>query len=103
LIIEIDENDFNQVLKIIKLRNTTLYNKIKDIKALDNLNTIDTLTTARTIKTDRIKESIKSTLRELIQSNINPTKYKVHKSTNIAYITLNKYYDEILDEVLNER
>ena len=99
MIIEIEENDFNQVLKIVKLRNTTLYNQIKDIKALDNLNPVDTLAVARTIKTDRIKESIKSTLRELIQSNIKPSKYKVHKSTNIAYITLNKYYDDILDEV----
>ncbi len=97
MIIEIDENDFNQVLQIVKLRNTTLYNQIKDIKALD------TLATARTIKTDRIKESIKATLRELIQSNTKPTKYKVHKHTNIAYITLAKYYDEILDEVQNER
>lgn len=99
MFIEIDENDFNQVLKIVKLRNTTLYNQIKDIKALDNLNRVDTLATARTIKTDRIKESIKTTLRELIQSNIKPTKYKVHKSTNIAYTTLKKYYDDILDEV----
>jgi len=64
---------------------------------------VDELATARTIKTDRVKESIKSTLKELIQSNIKPTKYKVHKSTNIAYITLAKYYDEILDEVQNER
>ena len=97
--IEIEENDFNQILKIVKLRNITLYNQIKDIKALDNLNTFDTLVTARTIKTERIKESIKSTLRELIQSNIKPTKYKVHKSTNIAYTTLSKYYDDILDEL----
>ncbi|MBL1243504.1 MAG: hypothetical protein COA39_003750 [Sulfurimonas sp.] len=103
MLIEIDENDFNQVLKIVKLRNITLYNQIKDIKPIMNLNTIDTLATARTIKTDRIKESIKSTLRELIQSNTKPTKYKVHKSTNIAYITLNKYYDVILDEVQDER
>ncbi|RLA80809.1 MAG: hypothetical protein DRG78_10270 [Epsilonproteobacteria bacterium] len=103
MIIEIDENNFNQVLKIVKLENTTLYNQIKDIKPLNNLNQVDTLATARTVKTERIKESIKSTLRELIQSNINPTKYKVHKYTNIAYITLAKYYDEILDEVLNEQ
>ena len=99
MIIEIEENDFNQVLKIVKLRNTTLYNKIKDIKPITNLNTNNTLATARTIKTDRIKESIKSTLRELIQSNTKPSKYKVHKSTNIAYTTLAKYYDDILDEL----
>ncbi len=99
MIIEIDENDFNQVLKIVKLRNTTLYNQIKEIKPLPDLNQVDTLATARTIKTDRIKESIKSTLRELIQSNIKPSRYKVHKSTNIAYATLTKYYDDILDEL----
>ena len=99
MIIEIDENDFNQVLKIVKLRNTTLYNQIKEIKPLPDLNQVDTLATARTIKTDRIKESIKSTLRELIQSNIKPSRYKVHKSTNIAYVTLTKYYDDILDEL----
>ena len=103
MFIEIDEDNFSQVLKIVKLRNTTLYNQIKDIKPIDNLNTTDTLATARTIKTNRIKESIKATLRELVQSNTNPSKYKVHKRTNIAYVTLNKYYDEILDEVLNER
>jgi hypothetical protein len=100
LLIEIDKNDFSQVLKIIKLRNNTLYNKIKDIKPFTHT---DTLTTARNIKTNRIKEGIKSTLRELIQSNIKPSKYKVHKSTNIAYITLNKYYNDILDEVQNEQ
>ena len=103
MLIEIDENDFNQVLKIVKLRNTTLYNQIKDIKALDNINPVDTLATARTIKTDRIKERIKSTLRELIQSNIKLSKYKVHKRTNIAYVTINKYYDDILKEVENEK
>ena len=82
-----------------KFRNIKLYNKIKDIKPITNLNTNNTLATARTIKTDRIKESIKSTLRELIQSNTKPSKYKVHKSTNIAYTTLAKYYDDILDEL----
>jgi len=99
LLIEIDENIYNQVLKIVKSRNSTLYNKLKDIKPLDNLNT---LATARTVKTDRIKEHIKSTLRELIQSNKKLSKYRVHKSTGIAYITLNKYYDDILKEVATD-
>ena len=103
MIIEIDENNFNQVLEIVRLNNTTLYNQIKEIKALPNLNPNDTLAIARTIKTNRVKESIKSTLRELVQSNTKPSKYKVHKHTNIAYTTLAKYYNEILDEVQNER
>ena len=102
MLIEIDKELYNKMVKIVQQRNTTLYNQIKDIKPLDKLNTNDTLTTARTIKTDRIKESIKTTLTELIQSNTTTSKYKVHKSTKIAYITLNKYYDDILEEVLNE-
>lgn len=102
MLIEIDKELYNKMVKIVKLRNTTLYNQIKDIKPLNKLNTDDTLTKARTIKTDRVKDTIKSTLRELIQAKTTPSKYKVHKSTKIAYITLNKYYDVILDEVLNE-
>ena len=99
MLIEIDENDFYRILKMAKFRNIKLYNKIKDIKPISNLNPVDTLAKARTIKSNRIKEAIKSTLRELIQSNTNPTKYKVHKSTKIAYVTINKYYDDILNEV----
>ena len=99
MLIEIEEDTYNKVLKIVKLRNITLYNQIKDIKAIDSVNQIDTLTTARTIRTDRIKENIETALKELIQSNTKPSKYKVHKSTNIAYTTLAKYYDDILDEL----
>ncbi len=94
MLIEIEENIYKKVLEIVKHRNTTLYNQIKDIKPLDKVITNDTLAIARTIKTDRIKESIKSTLRELIESNKKLSKYQVHKSTKIAYITLNKYYKE---------
>lgn len=101
MLIEIDKDLYNKMVQIVKLRNSTLYNQVKDIKALDNIPT-STIDKARTVKTDRIKINIKSTLRELVGSNINPTKYKVHKITKIAYITLNKYYDDILDEVLNE-
>jgi hypothetical protein len=102
MLIEINDNDFNQMLKIVKQRNTTLYNKLKDLTPLDNLNQVNTLTIARTVKTERTKESIKKALIDLIGSNITPTKYKVHKSTNIAYTTLKKYYDEILQEVQDE-
>ena len=98
MLIDIEENIFNQLKSLMKNRNTTLYTYLNTLQPIQ-----DSLTTARTIKTDRIKDNIKSILRELVQSNIKPTKYKVHKSTNIAYVTINKYYDEILDEVLNER
>ena len=42
---------------------------------------------------------IKKTLQELINENISPTKYQIHKRTKIAYTTINKYFDEILIEV----
>jgi len=58
----------------------------------------DNLAKARMIKTDRIKIAIKSTIQALHAQNIIPTKYQVNKQTNISYITLNKYYDEVLHE-----
>ena len=99
MIIEIEECVFNQIKDELLKSDTALYTQIKEIKPLENINP---LLIARTIKTKRVKDNIKSTLRELLQSNITPSKYKVHKTTKIAYVTLNKYYDVILDEVQNE-
>ena len=103
MIINIQDDLFAKVLNIVRLNNTALYNQIKDIKTLPDLNTVDTLAKARTIKTDRIKERIKSSIRELLQAKEQPTRYKVHKQTSITYSTLKKYYDEIFDEVQLER
>jgi len=101
LIIDIQDELFSKILAIVKGRNIKVYEELQQLPPL-KLNTIDTLATARAIKTDRIKESIRTTLIELMQSETKPSKYKVHKRTNIAYITLNKYYDDILDEVLSD-
>ena len=49
-----------------------------------------------------MKQTIKETIKELLSKDISPSKYKVNKATGIAYITLNKYYDDILEEVKNE-
>jgi len=103
MIIDIEDELYYKMLEIVKGRSKTLYNQVKDIKPLADIKIVDTLTTAREIKSNRIKENIKETLIELLQSDIKPNKYNIHKRTNIAYITLNKYYDEILEEVLNER
>ncbi|MDY0292778.1 MAG: hypothetical protein RBR02_10650 [Desulfuromonadaceae bacterium] len=56
----------------------------------------------RELRTQKVRQSIKETIKELLSKDITPTKYQVNKKTGIAYITLNKYYDEIIDEVLNE-
>jgi len=64
--------------------NTKQYNHLKAIREL---------------KTQRVKQTINQTIKELLQANISPTKYQIHKLTNIAYVTLNKYYDEVLNEI----
>jgi hypothetical protein len=99
MIIEIDEALFNKVAQIVKGRNLALYEQLMQLQPLQNLNT---LSNARMIKTDRIKEKIKSTIEALEAQNITPNKYQVHKVTNIAYVTLNKYFDVIMDEVRND-
>ena len=101
MIIDINDELFSKVVQIVKGRNLAVYEELQQLPPL-NINTLDTLAEARTIKTNRIKEKIRSTLTKLMQSDIKVSKYQVHKSTNIAYTTLNKYYDEILDEVQSE-
>lgn len=57
---------------------------------------------ARVIKTINKKAKIKKAIKDMIYSKIQPTKYKIKIQTGISYATLNKYYDEIFDEVLKE-
>ena len=101
MIIEIDEELFQKVKQIVKSRNLSIYEQLENIKPLDTVATDNTLQQAREIKTQRIKQSIKETITSLINEDINPTKYKVNKRTGISFITLNKYYQSILDEVTN--
>ena len=67
----------------------------------DTVTTDTTLQQARDIKTQKVKQSIKQSIKELLSQDIQPTKYKINKKTGIAFITLNKYYDDILEEVKN--
>ncbi|WP_419677623.1 hypothetical protein ACN2EN_08195 [Aliarcobacter lanthieri] len=102
MIIEIRDDLFYKLVDLMKNRNTTIYNELKDIKPLDTVATDNTLQQARELKTQRVKQSIKETIKELLSKDISPTKYKVNKATGIAFITLNKYYDDILEEVQSE-
>ena len=101
MIISIDDELFQKVKQIVKGRNLSIYEQLEEIKPLDTVATDNTLQQAREIKTQRIKQSIKETITSLINEDINPTKYKVNKRTGISFITLNKYYQSILDEVTN--
>ena len=102
MIISIDEELFKKVKQIVKGRNLSIYEQLEEIKPLDTVATDTTLIKAREIKTQRIKESIKETIQKLFSQDIQPTKYKINKLTGISFITINKYYQSILDEVLNE-
>lgn len=102
MIIDIDEELFQKVKQIVKGRNLSIYEELEKITPLDAVATITTDTSlikARTVKTQRIKQSIKETIKSLNNESIEPTKYKIHKRTGIAYVTINKYYDDILADV----
>lgn len=98
MIIDIDDELFNKVKQIVKSRTLSIYEQLENIKPLETFVTDNTLQQAREIKTHRIKQSIKETIKSLYNQNMKPTKYQIHKETNIAYVTINKYYDEILEE-----
>ncbi|MCT7515899.1 hypothetical protein [Aliarcobacter cryaerophilus] len=102
MIIEIRDDLFYKLVGLMKNRNTTIYNELKEIKPIA-VATDTTLTKARELKTQRVKQSIKEAIQELLNQDISPTKYKINKSTGIAFITLNKYYDDILEELQSEK
>ena len=101
MIISIDEELFQKVKQIVKGRNLSIYEQLEDIKPLDTVATDNTLQQARELKTQKVKQLISRTIKELLSKDISPTKYKINKSTGIAFVTLNKYYDDILEEVKN--
>lgn len=101
MIIEIDDELFYKIKELMKNRSKSIYEQLEEIKPLKNIPT-NSLQEAREIKTQRIKQSIKETIKSLYSEDMKPTKYQIHKKTGIAYVTINKYYDEIVDEVQNE-
>jgi len=88
----INEDDFKIVLKILNARNKSLFDKLSTLQQTETL-------TKRSINK---KKLIKEVITELLINNEEVTKYKVHKQTNIAYITINKYFDIALKESIKE-
>ena len=99
IIIEIKEDLFYKLVDLMENRSKSIYNELKEIKPLDTVGTDTTLATAREIKTQKVKQLIGRTIKELLSQDIQPTKYKVNKATGIAFKTLSKYYDNILEEI----
>ncbi len=103
MIIQIRDDLFYKLVELMKHRNLSIYNELKEIKPLDDTVATDrTLQKARELKTQKVKQLISRTIKELLSQDIQPTKYKAHKATGIAFITLKKYYNDILEEVKNE-
>lgn len=95
MIIEIKEEFLTRLINFMENENLALYNELKEIKPLD----MSSLEKARKIKTQRVKDLLKKAIEELILEKLPLTKYQIHKKTKIAYVTINKYFDEILEEV----
>lgn len=100
MIINIEDEHFFKIKSIMKNRNIKIFKILDDIEPLQLQN--DILNNARKIRTNKKKAEIKESIKNMICSNIQPTKYKIYKKTGISYVTLNKYYNEIFDEVLEE-
>ncbi len=100
MIINIDDELFHKVKQIVKSRDEFIFEQLEQLKPLEAITTnTNTLQTARDIKTQRVKQSIKETIKSLYSEDMKPTKYQIHKRTGIAYVTINKYYDEIVEEI----
>ena len=98
MIIDIRDDLFYKLVDLMENRSKSIYNELKEIKPLE-VATNNTLQQARELKTQRVKQLIRETIKELLSKDISPTKYRINKSTGIAFVTLNKYYDDILEEI----
>ena len=99
MIIEIRDDLFYKLVDLMENRSKSIYNELKEIKPLDTVATDNTLQQARELKTQKVKQTIEQSIKELLSKDISPTKYRINKSTGIAFVTLNKYYDDILEEI----
>lgn len=94
---QIDDELYAEILKVLEKRAKKLYNKVL---ALDEVKQNDNgLEKARAVKTSKKKDEIEKAMLEIKSKGEKITKYKVHQITNIAYVTLSKYYDELLEKV----
>ena len=56
MIIQIRDDLFDKVVEIMKHRNLSIYNELKEIKPLDTVATDRTLQQARELKTQKVKQ-----------------------------------------------
>lgn len=100
MLIEIDKKLFEKIKKVMQTRNKNIATELEKIKEIKNIShDHNYLENAREVKTQRIKEKIKTAMLEIKKENLKINKYSIHKKTNIAYVTLGKYFNDILKEI----
>jgi len=91
---QIDDKLYLEVLNILEKRNKTIYKKFL---LLNEVKKDSTLARARETKSKNKIEEIKKAIKEIAEEkHKKPTKYDIHKKTNIAYQTINKYYSDLI-------
>jgi len=91
---QIDDKLYLEVLNILEKRNKTIYKKFLELSEVQE---DSTLARARETKTKNKIEEIKKAIKDIAEEKKKkPTKYDIHKKTNIAYQTINKYYDDLI-------
>lgn len=103
MVYALNEDLFIKIKELMKNRNNAIYKELEKIEPLETIKEISPIQQARKIKTQRVKQTIKKTIKELLKANISPTKYQVNKLSKISFITLNKYFDDILEEVEDKK
>ena len=96
---QIDDEMYAEILKVLEKKAIKLYRRVLEVDDVKNDNGLEK---ARAIKTSKKKDEIEKAMLEITKKGEKITKYKIHQLTNIAYVTLNKYYDESLAK-LNKR
>lgn len=102
MVYALNEDLFIKIKELMKNRNITIYKELEKLEPLETIKGLSPIQQARKIKTQRVKKTIKETIKKLLSEDISPTKYQVNKLSKISFITLNKYFDDILEEVENK-
>ncbi len=100
---KLTEEFYEELLALTVKRNKGIHTKLLNLEDMEEKEEyIDTLALARETKTQHKKDQIREAILKIFQeTSKQPTKYQVHKVTGIAYVTLGKYYDEIIGEIYN--
>lgn len=96
----IDEELYNEVLKVVEKRNKTLHKRmIEEIEKLEEVKQVqkvdnDYLLKARNTKSENIKKRIEIAIETIKSDGKKVNKYNINKLTGVAYQTLKQYEDE---------